>query len=180
MELVSTIDVAVRCVGWSQASPRVERLADEAARLALADGVAASGCIPVAPLELGITLAGADEQRQLNRDYRGQDVPTNVLAFPAWEAGARTPADAPVLLGDVVLAFETVASEAAAQRKSLDDHLRHLVVHGVLHLLGFDHLTTTEAIVMERLETSILAKLGIADPYRAPARSAKGGSACHE
>src|SRR5262245_23870018 len=152
MELVSTIDVAIRCIAWSRASPLVEWLTNEAARLALADGVAASGLVPTGPVELGITLADAAEQQQLNRDYRGQDVPTNVLAFPAWEAGRRMPADAPVLLGDVVLAFEPVAHEAAAQQKSLDDHLRHLVVHGVLHLLGFDHLTTADAAVMESLE----------------------------
>ena len=174
MELALTIDVAIRCIGWRQASPLVERLADEAARLALADGVAALDLVSIGPVEFGINLTDAAEQRQLNRDYRGHDVSTNVLAFPAWEARVPMSADAPVLLGDVVLSFETVALEAAAQQKSLDDHLRHLVVHGVLHLLGFDHLTTADAAQMEGLETSILAKLGVADPYCDHAWSIEG------
>jgi len=175
MALVSTIDVAVRCDSWIRVFPAAERLAQEAARLALADGMAASDWVAKAPVELGITLADAAEQRRLNRDFRGQDVPTNVIAFPVWEPGTRIPVDAPVLLGDVVLALETVAHEAAEQEKSLGDHLRHLVVHGVLHLLGFDHLTTADATVMESLEKSILAKLGVADPYRDTACSLKGG-----
>ncbi len=177
MALAPTIDVAVRCKGWSRVSPPAERIAHEAARLALAEGIAASNCLATAPIEIGITLSDAAEQQQLNRDYRGQDVPTNVLAFPAWEPVFRMPADAPVLLGDVVLALETVAREAAEQEKSLGDHLCHLVVHGVLHLLGFDHVTTAETTAMETLEKSILAKLGVADPYRDPARSVDGGFA---
>ena len=76
------------------------------------------------------------------------------------------PRDAPLLLGDVVLAFETVAREADEQDKPLADHFSHLIVHGVLHLLGYDHASDMEAVEMERLETSILAELGVADPYR--------------
>jgi len=180
MERVLTIDVAIKCTAWSRASPSVIRLVDETARLALADGVAASGRRPTGRVELGVSLADANEQQRLNRMYRGLDLPTNVLAFPAWEAGTRMPSDAPVLLGDVVLAYETVAGEATAQQKSFDDHLRHLVVHGVLHLLGFDHLMTADAAVMECLETSILAKLGVADPYRTPSWPIDDGGRCHE
>src|SRR4029077_16266991 len=102
------------CITWSRASPSVARLAYETARVALADGAAASGRLPTAPVELGISLIDAAEQQQLNREYRGHGVPTNVLAFPAWEAGTPGASDAPVLLGDVVLAYETVASEATA------------------------------------------------------------------
>ncbi len=76
------------------------------------------------------------------------------------------PSDAPLLLGDVMLAFETVAREADEQDKTLADHFAHLVAHGVLHLLGYDHASDMEAVTMERLETSILAELGVADPYR--------------
>ncbi|HEX7970330.1 MAG TPA: rRNA maturation RNase YbeY, partial [Stellaceae bacterium] len=102
--------------------------------------------------------------RALNRQWRGKDVPTNVLSFPA--LGATPPPGAPRLLGDVVLAFETVAAEAAAQDKPLADHLRHLVIHGVLHLLGFDHESDADAQRMEASEIAILAGLGVPDPYR--------------
>ena len=166
MEPVLTIVVGLACAGWSRVCPAVRRLAREAARAALVDGMRAAGLAPTAPVEVGVTLANAAEQQQLNRDYRGHDMPTNVLAFPAWQPGAPVPPEAPLLLGDVVLAFETVLHEADEQEKPLVDHLRHLVVHGVLHLLGFDHLTPADAAMMEALETSILAKLGVADPYR--------------
>ncbi len=118
------------------------------------------------PVELSVILTDDARQRRLNRDWRGVDRSTNVLAFPAWEPGARVASDAPMLLGDVVLAFETVAREADEQNKSTADHLSHLVVHGVLHLLGFDHGSDGEAAAMEALESSILASLGVADPYR--------------
>src|ERR1700680_3013355 len=117
MELISTIDVTVNCISWSRLCPAAERLAREAARLSLVDGLAASRVAPTVPVELGITLADADAQQRLNHDYRGQDTPTNVLAFPAWEPGGNVPPGAPMLLGDVVLAFDTVVREAAEQEK---------------------------------------------------------------
>jgi probable rRNA maturation factor len=163
---ISSIDVTSTCTDWSRVCPAAERLARDAAGLALAHGTAASGLVWQGPVELGITLADAAEQQRLNRDYRGWDAPTNVLAFPAWEPGARLPPGAPVLLGDIVLAFETVAREAAEQSKPVADHLRHLVVHGLLHLLGYDHTTQGQAATMEALETAILAKLGVPDPYQ--------------
>jgi probable rRNA maturation factor len=165
MALIYTIEVTSTCTGWSEVCSTAERLARDAAQLAAARGMAASGLACPAPVELGITLASAVEQQRLNRDYREQDVPTNVLAFPAWESGRHIPPGAPLLLGDVVLAFETVLREACDQDKPVANHLCHLVVHGVLHLLGFDHLTQSEAVRMESLETSILAELGLPDPY---------------
>jgi probable rRNA maturation factor len=161
-----TIDVAVACAGWTRLCPPAESLARGAAELALARGTIALGLAWQGPVELGITLADAAHQRQLNREYRGLDKPTNVLAFPVWEPETRVPPDAPALLGDVVLALEPVAQEAAEQEKPLADHLLHLTVHGVLHLLGYDHLTQVEAATMESLERSILAELGVPDPYR--------------
>ena len=137
-----------------------------AARLALARGQSKAALALPHQVELVVVLADDAEQRQLNRDWRGIDRPTNVLAFPAWAPGAQLPRDAPLLLGDVVLAFETVAREADEQDKPLADHFGHLIVHGVLHLLGYDHASEGEAVEMERLETSILAELGVADPYR--------------
>jgi probable rRNA maturation factor len=166
MNPACTIEVALACAGWAGLCPAAESLARGAAELALARGTTDLGLMWQSTVELGITLADSAGQRQLNRDYRGQDEPTNVLAFPIWEAGTGLPPGAPVLLGDVVLALETVAQEAAEQEKPLADHLVHLTVHGVLHLLGYDHLTQAEAAAMESLERSILAELGVPDPYR--------------
>ena len=155
------IDLAERSPLWRQALPEADRVCDRAARAALAGGRAPQG-----PAELAIVLADDTLLRSLNRAWRGRDAATNVLSFPA--SGEAPPAPgAPLLLGDVVLGFETVAAEAAAQGKPLADHLAHLVVHGVLHLLGYDHEADAEAERMEALETRLLAGLGIADPYRA-------------
>jgi probable rRNA maturation factor len=166
MNLACTIAVALPSAGWTRLCPAAESLARRAAQLAVARGTTALGLAWQGDVELGVTLADDANQRQLNRDYRGLDKPTNVLAFPVWEPGTRLPSGAPVLLGDVVLAWESVAREAAEQEKPIGDHLVHLTVHGVLHLLGYDHLTGFEAAAMESLERSILAELGVPDPYR--------------
>jgi len=166
MNLACTIDVELACAGWTGLCPLAEALARGAAGLALARGTTALGLAWRGAVELGITLGDAANQQQLNRDYRGLDAPTNVLAFPVWEPGTRLPPGAPVLLGDIALALETVAQEATEQEKPIGDHLVHLTVHGVLHLLGYDHLTQVEATAMESLERSILAELGVPDPYR--------------
>ena len=106
--------------------------------------------------ELSLVLADDATVRALNKQWRRQDKPTNVLSFPGGD---------PIMLGDVIVAFETVRREAADQGKTLGDHLSHLVVHGVLHLLGHDHVQDCDADVMEGLERRVLAGLGIADPY---------------
>ena len=113
--------------------------------------------------ELSIVLADDAFVRDLNRDYRGIDRPTNVLAFPALEP--EPAGDEPALAGDVVVARETMVQEAKDQGKPPAAHLGHLVVHGVLHLFGFDHETEADAERMERLEIAILARLGVPDPY---------------
>ncbi len=154
------------CAAWAARCPSAEDFARAAALAAVAHGAADSGLGRTAMIEIGVSLADDQAQQQLNRDWRGTDRPTNVLAFPAWEPGAPVPPGAPILLGDVVLAFETVAREAEEQGKPLADHLCHLVVHGVLHLFGYDHATEVEAVAMEQLETTILAGLGVPDPYR--------------
>ena len=113
--------------------------------------------------ELTIRLVDAEESRTLNRDYRGKDQPTNVLSFPAFEVA---PGDAiPPMLGDIALAFETVTREAGLEEKPFDHHLTHLVVHGLLHLMGHDHEEDGEAEAMEALERAALARLAIPDPY---------------
>lgn len=111
--------------------------------------------------------------RDLNRDYRGVDKVTNVLAFPAAQSGGSVADEAPLPLGDVVVAFETVRREASDQDKPVAEHLSHLIVHGVLHLLGFDHFDDQEAERMEALEVEVLAGLGIPDPYRARCRATR-------
>jgi probable rRNA maturation factor len=165
MTPAAAISVTAACAGWHTACPAAGRLVRAAARRALRRGAAAAGLSLPARVELGISLADDASQQRLNRDYRGHDMPTNVLAFPAWAPGHSIPPCAPLLLGDVVLAFETVAREAKAQQKPFVDHLRHLTVHGVLHLLGYDHLAPGETATMETLESSILADLGVPDPY---------------
>lgn len=111
--------------------------------------------------ELSILLTDDAEQRGLNQQWRGMDSATNVLSFPQIE-----PFEPVVgILGDITLARETLIREAAEQGVSFEAHFTHLVVHGFLHILGYDHLTDEEAAVMEGLETRILANLGVDDPY---------------
>ncbi len=162
MSVAATVEVSVHCDAWLAACPEAEAIAAAAARAALAR---TAGPPASAPVILGLILTDDAEQRELNRIYRGRNAATNVLSFAT--ANPATPAGAPVLLGDVVLAFATVEREAAEQQKTLADHLRHLVVHGVLHLLGFDHQNAAEAEAMEAREIEILATLGVPDPYRA-------------
>ena len=113
------------------------------------------------PVELSVRIVDVDEGRALNRDYRGKDYATNVLSFPAeLPPGVLLP-----LIGDLAICAPVVQREAAEQGKKPRDHWAHLTIHGVLHLLGYDHLDDAEAIAMEALETRILAGLGITDPY---------------
>jgi probable rRNA maturation factor len=156
----TAIDLAQPSPLWRRNLPEAARVAMTAARAALRG----SGRAPQGAAELAVVLGDDGLVRSLNKAWRGQDKATNVLSFGAGEEPR--PNGAPLLLGDVVLAFETVAAEAAAQQKTLADHLAHLVVHGVLHLLGFDHGDAAAATRMEALETEILAGFGVADPYR--------------
>jgi probable rRNA maturation factor len=113
--------------------------------------------------ELSVVFSDDAHIRTLNAGWRGKDKPTNVLSFPAFPA--KPGEKLPPMLGDVVLAAETVAREAALEGKPLDHHITHLVIHGVLHLLGHDHEDEREAETMEALERAALARLAIPDPY---------------
>ena len=149
--------VSVSDGAWEETLPQCRAIVLRAA-VAAAGERAGPG-----PLEISILLAGDQEVRGLNRDYRKIDAPTNVLAFASGPAPAGT--EAVRLLGDVVLAFGTVRREAEERGLEMADHLTHLVIHGVLHLLGYDHEAAPDAEAMERAEAYILAGLGIADPY---------------
>jgi len=164
---VPDTEIAVRILdpAWRRLWPAAARHARCAARAALATAVAPQCVGPGASAELTIVLADDGILRRLNRQYRGIDKPTNVLSFGNARGGRSPAAGSPIILGDVVLARETVAAEAAAQGKDIPDHAAHLVVHGVLHLLGHDHQAASEADLMESIEIRVLAGLGMADPY---------------
>lgn len=149
----------------------LQALSDRAVRAALVElGLAVEG--------VQIVVMGCDDARiaALNADFRGKPTPTNVLSWPAEDLSPDAPgappllpeageADDPAALGDIALAWETCAREAVEQEKPMADHVTHLVVHGLLHCLGYDHVDDADAAVMEGCEVRILASLGLSDPY---------------
>jgi len=160
------IDVAVSCGGWAQEISGAENLCRRVACAALEGSGHDFGGRDV---EISLMLADDALIRGLNQEYRNQDKVTNVLSFSSgaliFGEGEPVSPAGPVVLGDVAIAFETVRGEARAQEKSLEAHLAHMVVHGVLHLLGFDHEDSSQAEYMEGLEISIIARLGHDNPY---------------
>jgi len=166
MELVETMIEDARWEAFGLAA-----VADRAGRAVLA-GLDLPGA------GFAISLMGCDDARiaVLNADFRGKPQPTNVLSWPSEERGAEFAgeapeppepgeADDPDPLGDIAIAWETCAREAGEQDKPMVDHVTHLVVHGMLHLLGYDHVEEEDAALMEGLEVRILASLGVSDPY---------------
>lgn len=148
------IDMAVEAGDWPQG---LELLAETALLAALSG----SGRPVQGPAEISLLLTDDAAQQALNRQWRGKDSPTNVLSFPQIEVD-----DAVMgLLGDISLAYETVAREADELGKDFEAHFVHLLVHGMLHILGFDHINRKEALAMEARETDIMASLGYPDPY---------------
>jgi probable rRNA maturation factor len=154
------IDVLVESGLWKE--PRAVK---SLVRRAIEEAAAA---VSTSRAELAIVLTNDSAIRLLNRDWRGTDAATNVLSFPAQSAGGETP-----LLGDIVLAYETVAREAHDEGKPFAHHVAHLTVHGFLHLRGYDHQHSKDADEMEKLERKILRRLAIPDPYRPVAKNPK-------
>jgi probable rRNA maturation factor len=149
------IEMSVTSALWSS----LDNLA-ELTEAAVAESIRQTQVCAEPGAELSILFCDDDFIRTLNRQWRGCDASTNVLSFPA-------PSGAAGALGDIAIAYETAAGEAEAEGKRLKDHVIHLLVHGFLHLLGYDHQNDAEAAEMERLEGAILAALSIADPYSA-------------
>lgn len=162
------IDFNIEDARWEALG--LEALAETAAEAVLARLVIDQNIVE-------LSLLGCNDSRiaELNAEFRGKPVPTNVLSWPAEERAAEIEGDMPEMpeadmfgtieLGDIAIAFETCAREAEAAGKTLEAHATHLLVHGVLHLLGFDHERDRDATLMEGLETEILGKMGIEDPY---------------
>ena len=145
-----------------------QALAEQAAAAAIAESAFPALAAGPRAVELSLRLAGDEEVHGLNRQWRGKDKPTNVLSFPMAEAAELAGASEPgpeLMLGDIILARGVCAAEAAAKSIPLDRHAAHLMVHGTLHLLGYDHQDDAAATDMEARETRALARLGIADPY---------------
>ncbi|MGL4637376.1 MAG: rRNA maturation RNase YbeY [Beijerinckiaceae bacterium] len=156
-DLDVSVDVQRQSAAWKTIS-RVTGLARKAAKRALS----MSGVAILPGAEIAISLADDATVQASNKEWRAKDAPTNVLSFPSVPANriSRTP-----FLGDVILAFETVEREAITEEKPIEHHMMHLVVHGVLHVVGYDHMTKADAERMEALETLILASLAVPDPY---------------
>jgi probable rRNA maturation factor len=151
-----SIDVLVESPLWNS-----EPAAEQTVRAAV---LAAAAMVSTLTGEVAIVLTDDSTIRALNRDWRGIDTSTNVLSFPAKPANADAGA---AMLGDIVIAYETLARECAEEGKLFPHHLSHLAVHGFLHLMGYDHQNDSDAEAMERLEAAILARLDVPDPYRA-------------
>ena len=154
------IDIVVASELW-----RSEPDAATAVHDAIATAATAVRALPTAGGEVSVVLTDDAAIQKLNREWRGLDKPTNVLSFPAAASAPQRGAAPPALLGDIVIAYETVEREAAAEGKLFAHHVAHLAVHGFLHLLGYDHDSDAEAEEMERLETRILARLDMPDPH---------------
>ncbi|AZO41160.1 rRNA maturation RNase YbeY [Mesorhizobium sp. M7D.F.Ca.US.005.01.1.1] len=150
------IDISIEAGAWPDEAS-LTRLVARAVAAAFAEtGVAGRS-------ELSVVFSNDSHIQKLNAGWRGKDKPTNVLSFPAFPFAQG--GQLPPMLGDIVLAAETVAHEAALEDKPVENHITHLVIHGLLHLLGYDHETDTEAEAMEAIERAALARLAIPDPY---------------
>lgn len=161
------VDVSSDQPAWAEKLGALDQLTTKLAKTVLArvgldDDMAA---LKPAVVEVSIRFSSDDVVKDLNRVYRGMDKPTNVLSFAQLDGDLDMPPGAPLMLGDIVLAFETCSREAADQQKPFSDHVSHLIIHGLLHLLGFDHEENDEAEAMEQWEIRLLGEFGLPDPY---------------
>ncbi len=156
--MTPAVDITITAKEWTQLDG-LSGLAEAAVLTALRE----SGMTLHPNAEVSVLFCDDAFIKNLNRQWRGVAAPTNVLSFPAAHAAKGAPA--PAALGDIVIAFETAAKEAAEAQISLREHVAHLLVHGFLHLAGYDHIADEEAETMEGIERAALAKLGISDPY---------------
>lgn len=178
-----SINIDVAAAGWKNAFPKMKRKMEEAAAFAFMRAKKPKA-FDGKSFDINILLTTDAAIKRLNRDYRGKDKPTNVLSFPHLSALALAPSrrergkkrvpplplgEGTLPLGDIALALQIIKKECKEQRKTLENHAIHLVVHGVLHLLGYDHMRLKDAKTMESLECDILGALGYPDPYHEPA-----------
>jgi probable rRNA maturation factor len=150
------IEISIECEGWREL-PSLEALVAESLQAALEE----SGDVLAEGAEISLLFCDDARIRKLNREFRGLDKSTNVLSFPTLDLLETAP-----FIGDIAVAYETVARESEEQGRSLDQHSRHMIVHGFLHLLGYDHEDEDEAEAMEALEVRVLDRLGVENPYR--------------
>lgn len=158
------IDVSVSDPQWNDSFLELEELAKLAVGFAL-DIAMLPEAVRERDLEASVVLANDDLLQVLNREYRKMDKPTNVLTFATLDSDDPPPPDGPFPLGDVILSYQTIDRESAEQGKFFRDHFVHMIVHGTLHLIGYDHMTEDEANIMETLEIRILEKMHIQNPY---------------
>jgi probable rRNA maturation factor len=166
------LEVAVEADGEWDSSRSWEQLARKAAEAAIAESAFPQLADSERPVEISVTLTGDEQVRALNAEWRGKDKPTNVLSFPMADERdlSRANVDGPeLLLGDIILAHGVCEAEAAEKGVSVEQHATHLLVHGTLHLLGYDHHEDRDAADMEAREVRALARLGIANPYEVTA-----------
>lgn len=156
------IDISAPCTLWADAVPDIKNLTQSTVETTLRNVPALRGFT----LELSLLLTDNEQIHHLNKVYRFKDKPTNVLSFPQIDWTDPPEKGIPVLLGDIILAFETIEKEAKEQKKSFTDHLSHLLAHGTLHLCGYDHENDEDAEIMEGLEIKILTALGVKNPYQ--------------
>ena len=161
------LEIAIEADAEWDSSTGWDSLIEKAAAAAIAESAFPQLATAPRPVEISVRLTGDEDVRSLNAEWRGKDKATNVLSFPMTEPDELADAgEGPeLMLGDLVLAHGICAAEAAEKAISVEDHTSHLIVHGTLHLLGYDHMDDASAEDMEAREVRALARLGIADPY---------------
>ncbi len=155
------IDITLHSDDWKNKNRKIEEFVTN-----IIEQVLDSLIEGIPHLEVSVVLADNKFLRELNLKYRGKDAPTNVLSFPITDAETLIAPTPFLSLGDIIIAYETIKQEAAEQNKSFKDHLAHMLVHGCLHLLHYDHINEEEAQEMEELEIDILENMGITNPYK--------------